>query len=267
MTSTDLKNANSEQPLNQHTAVCLGRSGDRNCGLGVPEVLRVIQILEHGSIPSCVTGSKALVYYGAGRVAQDWEVTVPDELVDHARLVFAQNHDYETLQPVMPQPKSLIHTCPLFKLKHVAFTFFLVPASEPFIDCDAAERERSYNGIPYPKLEHLAQSLLDTQNYAGLEDLVDGMDLDEKWGYANLDLDRVPIEYIKRKNELICESRPGLPGLMASLSLAPDARREWARVVRGKVARMTPKYSEAIYSTRFRLRDSLDPRLDRNRQV
>ena len=84
------------------------------------------------------------------------------------------------------------------------------------------------------------------------------MDLDEEWGYANLNLDRVPIEYIERKKVLICESQPGLPGLMASLSLSPDP---------GKFARMTPKYSEAIYATRFRLKGSPDPRLDMNRHV
>lgn len=192
---------------------------------------------------------------------------MPDELLDQAKLLFTDNPDYETLQPIMSQPRSLIHTCPLFKLKYSAFTFLLVPASEPFIDCDSDKCERSYGGTPYPKLEHFAQSLLDTQNYAGLEDLVDGMDLDEEWGYANLDLSQVPIEYIKRKNELICESRPGLPGLMASLSLSPDPRREWTRAVRGKVPRMTPKCSEAIYATRFRLKGSPDPRLDRNRHV
>ncbi|KAH6850468.1 hypothetical protein B0I37DRAFT_114946 [Chaetomium sp. MPI-CAGE-AT-0009] len=252
-------------PQPKERAVFFGSSGDRDCGLGVPEVLHVIQTLERGGIPSCVTGAKALVYYGAGRVAQDWEIAVPGQLFDQAKVFFAHSHDYEMLKPTMSQPKSLIHTYPLFKLKHAAFTFSLVPDSEPYIDCDPAKCERSHGGIPYPKLEQFAQSLLDTQNYAGLEDLIDAMDLDEEWGYANLDLDRVPIEYIRRKNELICESRPGLPGLMAALSLSPDARREWTRAVLGKVARMTPKYSEAIYATRFRLKGSPDPRLDGNR--
>jgi hypothetical protein len=48
--------------------VCLASSGDRDSDLGVPEMLRVIQILEHESIASCVTIAKKLVYYGAGRV-------------------------------------------------------------------------------------------------------------------------------------------------------------------------------------------------------
>ncbi|KAK3297137.1 uncharacterized protein B0H64DRAFT_473287 [Chaetomium fimeti] len=257
----------SSKPRPKHTTVCFGTSGDRNCGVGVQEVLRVIQTLEHEGVPNCVTGAKALAYYGAGRVAQDWEIAVPDELLDQANVFFTHKDEYEAVKPIMPQAKSLIHTYPLYKLKHAAFTFSLVPASEPCIDCDPAKCERSHSGIPYPKLEDLAQSLLDTQNYAGLEDLVDGMDLDEEWGYENLDLDREPIEYIKRKNELICESRPGLPGLMASLSLSPDARREWTRAIVGKVARMTPKYTEAIYATRFRLKGSPDPRLDTNRQV
>jgi hypothetical protein len=84
-----------------------------------------------------------------------------------------------------------------------------VPASEPFINCDPDKCERSHGGILYPKLEPFAQNLLHTQNYTDLDHLVDGMDLDEEWGYANLNVDRVPIEYIKRKNEMICEVPAG----------------------------------------------------------
>ncbi|KAK4153052.1 hypothetical protein C8A00DRAFT_15713 [Chaetomidium leptoderma] len=254
-------------PEPKHTAVYVGDPGDRDCGLGASEALDVIQALERNGIPSCITGAKSLVYYGAGRVAQDWEIAVPDDSFETAKTLFESNPKYKMLQPAMPQPKSLIHTCPLFKLKGVAFTLVLVPASEPYVDCSPAKCERSHSGIPYPKLEHLAQSLLDTQHYADLEDLVDGMDLDEKWGEENLRLERVPIEYIQRRNELICRALPGLPGLMASLSTAPDARRAWTRAVQGKRARMVPKYPEERYSTRFRLIGSPDPRLDTKRQV
>ncbi len=167
----------------------------------------------------------------------------------------------------MTKPKSLIHTCPLFKLQGVVFSFFIVPAFEPYVDCDPSKCERSPSGIPYPKLDHLAQSLLDTQNYADLEDLIDGMDLDYEWGAANLQLDRIPSDHINRKNELIRESLPGLPGLLACLSTAPNAREKWTHAVQGKIARMAPKRSEAVYSTRFRLIGSPDPRLDKDRQV
>jgi hypothetical protein len=192
---------------------------------------------------------------------------VPDELFHEAKTLFFENPEYELLKPVMPQPRSLIHTYPLFKQKGLGFTFFLVPASEPHVSCDPAECERSHNGIPYPKLEHFAQSLLDTQKYADLEDLVDGMDLDEAWGEANLDFDHAPIDYINRKNALIRQSLPGLPGLMALLSTTPDARREWMRAVQGKRSRMVPKHSEEKYATRFRLKGSPDPRLNQERRV
>lgn len=144
-----------------------------------------------------------------------------------------------------------------------------MPASGSHVDCSLAKCERSHNGIPYPKLQHFAQSLLDTQNYADLEDLVDGMDLCEAWGESNLQLDYVPIEYINRKNELIHETLPGLQGVLVSLSTGPDARRAWKRVVYGKRARLTPEYwyAEKLYLTRFRLIGSLDPRLDTDRQV
>jgi hypothetical protein len=142
-------------------------------------------------------------------------------------------------------------------------------ASGSHVDCSLAKCDRSHNGIPYLKLQHFAQSLLDKQNYADLEDLVDGMDLCEAWGEENLQLDHVPIEYINRKNELIYETLPGLQGVLVSLSTAADARRAWKRVVYGKRARLIPKYSYAdkLYLTRFHLIGSLDPRLDTERQV
>lgn len=54
----------------QYTTMYFGEPGDRNCGPGVSEVLNVIHELERHTIPSCITGAKALAYYGAGRVSQ-----------------------------------------------------------------------------------------------------------------------------------------------------------------------------------------------------
>ena len=201
------------------------------------------------------------------RLVQHWEISMPDDLFEKAKATFTNMPQYEILRSIMPQPQSLIRTYPLFKLNEASFTFLLTPAFERHADCSPDKLEYSHNGIPYPKLEHFAQSLLDTQNYADLEDLVDGMDLDEAWGEANLDFEHIPIDYIKRKNELICESLPGLPGLMASLSTTPDPKGAWTRAVRGKRARMMPKYSEELYATRFRLIGSPDPRMDKSRQV
>lgn len=43
---------------------------DRDFGLGVPQVLGALQKLERQGILSCVTGTKALVYYGVPKVPQ-----------------------------------------------------------------------------------------------------------------------------------------------------------------------------------------------------
>lgn len=102
--------------------------------------------------------------------------------------------------------RPLIHTYPFFKLQGAVFTLFIIPASKSTIDCNPDKCERSHSGIPYPKLEHFTQSLLDAQKNYDLEDLVDGMDLDDAWGVANLQLGRIPIDSINRKNELIRES-------------------------------------------------------------
>jgi hypothetical protein len=47
-----------------------GKPGEIICGRGVDEALDVIQELEKAGIPCCVTGAKALVYYGAHRVPE-----------------------------------------------------------------------------------------------------------------------------------------------------------------------------------------------------
>ena len=57
------------QPQSPPTYVLdLGKPGDASCGRGVAETLAVIAALEGHSIPCCVVGTKALVYYGAHRV-------------------------------------------------------------------------------------------------------------------------------------------------------------------------------------------------------
>jgi hypothetical protein len=53
-----------------HTTTSSDDRGDRSCGPGISEVLDVIRTLESRGIPNCVTGARALIYYGAGRVAQ-----------------------------------------------------------------------------------------------------------------------------------------------------------------------------------------------------
>ena len=63
-----------------------------------------------------------------------------------------------------------------------------MPARDCHIPCAPHYFERSRSGLPYPRLEVFAQSLIDTKSLCDLEDLIDGMDLTEKWGQDHLDL-------------------------------------------------------------------------------
>lgn len=40
-------------------------------------------------------------------------------------------------------------------------------------------------GLPFPRLDVLAQSLIEIMEYVDLADLVDGMNLTEEWGLEN----------------------------------------------------------------------------------
>jgi len=86
---------------------------------------------------------------------------------------------YETCPPASPQLYSLHHTFPRFKRKGVALWFVIVPSDDCHLECEPANFERSEMGLPYPKLEIFAQSLLATNSMVALTDLIDGMDLTE----------------------------------------------------------------------------------------
>jgi hypothetical protein len=92
---------------------------------------------------------------------------------------------YEVRYPVMPQFGWLGHIYLHFTLKGINF-FILLPTFDYLIDYRPERCERSPSGVPYPKLEHPTQALLDTQQYTDLANLVDGMDLDEVWGGSYL---------------------------------------------------------------------------------
>ncbi|KAK3899743.1 hypothetical protein C8A05DRAFT_17864 [Staphylotrichum tortipilum] len=252
----------------------LEKPGEAHCGRGVGEALDVIRALEAHGIPCCVAGVKALVYYGAHRVPMNWEICVPTDSIERAKGLLAStplSDKYELWHPVMPDVHSLAHTYPRFTLKGVNFFFILMPAFECRVDCSPDQCERSPSGIPYPKLERLAQGLLDTQLYADLTDLVDGMDLDEAWGETHLQLDGPPpIDYIREKNERIARALPASmkgEALLALLSERPRAREVWLRVVSTKQRRINDKMPRPRHLTRFRKIGSPDPREKQGREV
>lgn len=120
-------------------------------------------------------------------------------------------------------------------------------------------------GIPYPKLDILAQSLLDTQRFVDLEDLIDGMNLSEEWGEANLDLDRsCDVAYAERKNERIRASIPETTySCLMEMNDGPIPLRDvWQDAVRGKVRRIGIELDREMYYTRFCPKGRGDPRLD-----
>lgn len=144
-----------------------------------------------------------------------------------------------------------------------------MPASEYFVtDLHGDMIERSRNNIPYPKLEHFAQSLVNTQRWAELAQLVDGMDLDEEWGGAHLNLDKpspAETEYVATKNKKIkssCDEFPGTDPRLATLTEKPVNRmKKWQSIVQTKESRIGPHLPKERYVTQFRRKGSQDPRL------
>ncbi|KAI1389322.1 uncharacterized protein F4822DRAFT_196893 [Hypoxylon trugodes] len=242
-------------------------------GRGIIEVLDVIKILEDAGIACCVTGAHALLYYGAKLVPVDWEVCVPNEDFKKASAMFTSNplsDIYEPWTKILPQVRSLIHTYPRFTLKGVNFFFFIVPAFEYNIKWESSDLEKSQLGIPFPKLELLARSLLDTQRQLELTNLVDGMDLSEEWGEEHLDLDRTgELEYAGEKNKRLIASHCGSREIpIPKLSEVPkDLRQQWQNIVRGKQRRINLELPKHLYSTRFRMVGSGDPRLRAGRNI
>lgn len=148
----------------------------------------------------------------------------------------------------------LLHIFPRFHLKGVYFLFFLVLTRDWLLDCDEARCEKSFMGLPYPKLEYFAQSLLETQRLGDLEDLVDGMNLSEEWGEEHLDLDRTcDVGYARWKNEQIRASTPKTPysELMEMTTYPHPLQPIWQEIVRNKKSRIGLELPKYFYHTRF----------------
>ncbi|KAK4195488.1 hypothetical protein QBC40DRAFT_20068 [Triangularia verruculosa] len=253
----------------------LGKPGDAHCGRGVKETLDVIATLEGFGIHCCVVGTKALVYYGAHRVPMNWDLCVPTDSFKRAIALLTSpplNEKYEVWHRIMPEPKTLMHMYPRFTLKGANFFFILLPAFECLLSPSPDQCERSASGIPYPKLELFARSLLDLQQYADLADLIDGMDLDEAWGEDHLQLDKPPpVEHILKKNEMIARCLPEDIREAVTLSLLSERtrppRETWQRLVSTKHRRINDELPRHRYLTRFRKVGSKDPREDKERDV
>ncbi|KAK3686140.1 hypothetical protein B0T22DRAFT_492931 [Podospora appendiculata] len=134
------------------------------------EVLHVVHLLAAAKIPSCLVGVGALRYYGAARASNEWDVCVPDDKLENARLLFDPcdrqerpktsndaksssmklgvdndsaaldcNRIYEVAKPPPVRAGSLRHIYPCFHLQGFSFYFILVPSSGCLIDHSSPE--------------------------------------------------------------------------------------------------------------------------------
>jgi hypothetical protein len=157
---------------------------------------------------------------------------------------------------------------------------YIMPASEDFLEGDQDPRaiERNANNIPYPKLEVFAQNLVSVQKWDHLTALVDGMNLSLEWGQEHLRLDSTlseeDIEHAKAKMEKYAEplvrlgrTQPGSPGGFRIDGF--DKGRRWARIVSRTEQRVRSDsiWKVAGWSTQFRTKGSVDPRLKQDRAV
>jgi hypothetical protein len=154
--------------------------------------------------------------------------------------------------------KSFRHLNPIYKLKGAGFFFILTPSTQCFIDPRPEHCELSKNGIPYPKMTQFARSLLVLQNLCDLDDFVDGMDLDEKWGEENIDFDELQVTGMKfteaQNLELIARD-------LGQYNDKVNYRRRWNETVNTKERRIEPM-KKGRYKTRWRrIKNDIDPRL------
>lgn len=161
------------------------------------------------------------------------------------------------------QPGSLRHTYPRFRARHVRFYFMLVPSEDSHLALEPSSIQRSYHGLPYPKLHVLIQSFLEAHDKNSLVDVVDGSDVSEAWGYENLDLDgSTDVAWAIRKNKEIISSID-TSCLGGEVPTRPVEKRElWKSVVSTKSGRLGWTTPPSLFSTRFRLHGTPDPWLE-----
>ena len=117
-------------------------------------------------------------------VYQDWEICVPSESKDGAEeLLKSENYidDYVSLPPwPFIGPGSLGHTYTRFKSTGVSFYFVLAPSKDVHLPCEPQNFHPSHNDLPFPKLNILIQSFLETNDRVSLADVVDGSNVSKE---------------------------------------------------------------------------------------
>lgn len=235
-------------------------------GHGTLEILEVTRFLEAHGIECCVVGVSALMFYGAGRSRDEWDLCVPDNRLHEAAALLACGSLADKIHPVPPlpiqHPSSLSHTYHRFKGKGIHFYLVLVPAHDAHISSGPFRIQRSMNGIPYPTLQALMQSFLDTNDEVSLCDCIDGSNVSEEWGRRYLDLDGSnDLEWATRMNQRAKEAAQGKgwPFVYYFPTQRISKREKWESRVRGKKGRLEWKTPDSLFDTRFRLKGSPDP--------
>lgn len=254
------------EPMGRFPAIfdesVIGFAGDiRLARQGVKEMLEVVSILKDIHIPCCAIAEAALIYFGAARLMDEWNICVPmDLLVLAADTLQAHSDRFAPFRPsAVYHLGSLNQQFPRFKFLNANLFFVIIPAQDCHISCKSANFELGQTGMPFPKLDIFAQSLLDTNNGVDLEDLVDGMNLSMEWGEENLDLDgTTDVAWANWKIEALERDGKTLHGWNST----PESRREiWQSTVSAdrKKRGQGWKYN-AAYETRFWKRGQRDPR-------
>ncbi|KAK6434463.1 hypothetical protein LTR95_009352 [Oleoguttula sp. CCFEE 5521] len=248
---------------------------------GIYFVQEVIGILQAAGYVCCVTGVKALRYYGAARVSDEWRICVPNsDFAAATQLIDSMSEKFERVDPPMPQLRSLIHIYSRYRSIQEdsrELGFSIMPSSEDFLgDLNDSLIERSPNDIPYPKLEVFAQNLVSIQKWDHLTALVDGMDLSLEWGLEHLRLGTLSEEekeHCRAKMAKYSESTVSLgePGAHSTGGLTIhgiDKSERWTAIVSQKQSRAgSDHYNKANWKTRFMRNGRGSPRLRPDRPV
>nr|OQO29738.1 hypothetical protein B0A51_02285 [Rachicladosporium sp. CCFEE 5018] len=250
-------------------------------GHGVYLVQEVIKLLEAAGHVCCVTGVKALRYYGAARVSDEWRICVPNsDFAAATQLIDSMPEKFERVDPPMPQLRSLIHTYPRYRSMQKdsrELGFFIMPSSEDFLgDLNDSLIERSPNNIPYPMLEIFAHNLVSIQKWDHLTALVDGMDLSLEWGQEHLRLGTLSGEKVEQCRAKIAEYSESLvdPEQLDTRSAGGltidgiDKSERWTTIASRKQLRArSDHYFKANWKTRFMRNGRGDPRIRPDRPV
>jgi hypothetical protein len=169
---------------------------------------------------------------------------VPQELHDKAKnLITSRSEVYKATMPRIPFQTVRMHCLfPRYSCVALGIFFVLTTSQATHIQCTPENIEHSPMGLPYPKLAIYAQSLVDTQNVADLDELVDSQDLTLEWGCQNLALDgEADWNWGNWRVQRLDE----VGSSIVDWRLNPRSRRElWENAIRGKKRRQDAKDKE-----------------------